>query len=103
MSDTVIFARNHARPPPAREQATVPIHSFTLEPKAAVEVVEAAPSQPAASLLDIINALLAKESVSREDLLSLRARLRRYTSEVNVLASLLRALLRDLELPDPGR
>jgi hypothetical protein len=107
MSDTLIFARHTALAVPAHEQPTAPVPSRSfaqaLHETAHVEVLEAVRARPPASLLDLINAMLGIESTSREDLLALRAHLRRYSSEVNVLASRLRALARDLELPPPGR
>src|SRR5262245_28055979 len=100
MSDTLIFARHTAPVVAAPELPTAPIRSRSfkqaLQEAAHVEVMEAVRAPQASSLLDLINAMLGKETTSREDLLTLRAHLRRYSSEVNVLASLLCSLKRDL-------
>ena len=95
MSDTLIFARPHEAPTsPVRplEQAP-PRRSFAQALNDAdVQVAEAVASHQL-SLLELINALLSDDTPpERERLLALRAQLRRYSSEVNVLASLLRQL-----------
>lgn len=98
MSDTLISARY---PAPSSSQsldspaAPQPKRSFA-EALADVEVVEATPAAQGGSLLDLINALLAKDELSKEELVALRARLRRYSSQVNRLDSLLRALVRTM-------
>jgi len=97
MSDTLIFARPHAAPT-QRIEPTKPQEqhrrSFAEAMKEDVEVAEAVASHQL-SLLELINALLADETPpEREKLLALRAQLRRYSSEVNVLASLLSQLSR---------
>ncbi len=106
MSDTLIFARLHELPtvrdePPAPAALTsapaAPRRSFksVLDGTENVEVVEAVAAHQS-SLLELINALLADDNVKpeRRQLLALRAKLRRYSSEVNVLASLLSQLSR---------
>jgi hypothetical protein len=93
MSDTLIFARPHEPPTtPLRSPAAQPPPKRTFaDALHEVEIVEAVASHQS-SLLELINALLSDEPPEREKLLALRAQLRRYSSEVNVLASLLRQL-----------
>jgi hypothetical protein len=100
MSDTLIHARFPAASsssPQHLESPTAPLpkRSFA-EALASVEVIESTPAAQGGSLLDIINALLGKDEMSKEDLVALRARLRRYSSQVNRLDSLLRALVRTM-------
>lgn len=97
MSDTLIFARPHeaptaplrspSSPPPRRSFADVLQRGSPPQ----VEVVEAVASHQH-SLIELINALLSDDSPEREKLIALRAGLRRYSSGVNQLASLLRQL-----------
>ena len=99
MSDTLIYAR-HSAPsssPQHLESPTAPLpkRSFA-EALADVEVLEATPAAQGGSLLDLINALLGKDEMTKEELVALRARLRRYSSQVNRLDSLLRALVRTM-------
>lgn len=98
MSDTLISYRPELRITRAPADPSSPPSHFTLEREARVEVVEKAPAD-SGSILEIINALLMKETVTHEELVALRARLRRYVSQVNRLASLLKALQRE---PGPG-
>lgn len=93
MSETLIFVRQPLRP---LEPPTAPIPVPSRRFATSVEVLETARASEA-PLLSIINAVLAKDTASPEELLALRARLRRYSSEVNLLMSLLRALSRDLK------
>ena len=101
MSDTLISYRPSAPVSHSVEQPTAPMPPA----RPFVEVLEAtrapAPETPGGSILDLINALLMQESVSKGDLHALRARLRRYSSQMNVLMSQLRALQRGV-LPAPS-
>lgn len=97
MSDTLIFPRPPEAPtaPLRSPSSPLPRRSFAEAMKEEkVEVIEAVASRQV-SLLELINALLSdQEPPPRERLLALRAQLRRYSSEVNVLQSLLSQLSR---------
>jgi hypothetical protein len=123
MSDTLIFARTAVRAPlPSErplESPTAPLRgrsfaatlhaiqaqevSAQREPAPVVEVLEAVETdfrQGEASMLGVINAALAGDGMTRPQLLNLRARMRRYSHEVNALANLVQALVRDIKARD---
>jgi hypothetical protein len=71
-----------------------------------VEVLEAAATdfrQGEASMLNIINAALAKDCMTKAQLLQLQARMRRYSFEVDALSNLLEALVRGLKRGEPAQ
>ncbi|MBK7862636.1 MAG: hypothetical protein IPJ65_29315 [Archangiaceae bacterium] len=86
-------------PPTVRRFAEVIARAEPPSESKVVEVLEAVATdfrQGEASILDLINRALAGPGMSREQLLVLRARMRRYSLEVDALANLAHALADDL-------
>src|SRR4051812_564041 len=94
MSDTLVTAPTRVRAPLPLENPTAPLRSFARvleEARPAAPVVEVLSAvatdfrQGEASMLQLINAALAKDGMSRPELLTLRARMNRYSHEVDAL------------------
>src|SRR5690349_8966178 len=100
MSDTLItFRPVRSVEPPTSPMLPQSNFADVLAKGSVVEVLEAVETdfrQGETSMLSIIDAALAQGSASREQLLTLRARMNRYTFEVDALGRLVQALVRDL-------
>lgn len=102
MSDTLIFAPTLVRRPEPREREprTTKMPGRPFADRLVVEVLSKVPAdfrQSEASMLGIVDAALARGGgLSEQELLNLRARMHRYSREVDVLGALIAALVKGL-------
>jgi hypothetical protein len=104
MSDTLILVRPFEAPTPLPSRLPPPrgrkFAEVLHDPKPVVEVLAAVATdfrQGEASMLSIINAALAKDCMTKAQLHQLKARMNRYSFEVDALTKLIEALVSGLK------